>query len=84
MEIIYVNFFFQIVKNIFGIIIFFQKLTKISSVVTSQYYGWHREREILVSWFFQFLVSRREMGGDKREINFLHFLPHFGQISDKF
>ena len=33
-------------------------------------YGLHREREIL--------VSRREMGDEKREIDFLHFLPNFG------
>ena len=30
--------------------------------------------------FFQFLVSRREIGDEKREIDFLHFLPNFGQI----
>ena len=43
-------------------------------------YGWHQEREILVSRFFQFLVSRQEMVDEKREIDFLHFLPNFGQI----
>ena len=48
--------------------------------IIRQYYGWDREREILVLVFFQFLVSRREMGGEKREIDFLHFLPNFGQI----
>ena len=30
--------------------------------------------------FFQFLVYRREMEDEKREIDFLHFLPIFGQI----
>ena len=30
--------------------------------------------------FFEFLVSRREMGDEKPEIDFLHFLPNFGQI----
>ena len=43
-------------------------------------YGWDREREILILGFFQFLVSRREMGDEKREIDFLHILPNFGQI----
>ena len=28
----------------------------------------------------EFLVSRREMEDEKREIDFLHFLPIFGQI----
>ena len=44
------------------------------------HYGFHQEREILVSRFFEFLVSRREMEDEKREIDFLHFLPIFGQI----
>ena len=30
--------------------------------------------------FFEFLVSRREMEDEKREIDFPHFLPIFGQI----
>ena len=34
--------------------------------------------------FFEFLVSRREMGDEKREIDFLHFLPNFGQNSALF
>ena len=37
-------------------------------------YGWHREREIL--------VSRREMEDEKREIDFPHFLPFWPNFGD--
>ena len=30
--------------------------------------------------FFQFLVSRREIGDEKREIDFLNFLPNFSHF----
>ena len=38
------------------------------------HYGFQQEQEILVSWFFEFLVSWQEMGDKKQEIDFLHFL----------
>ena len=44
------------------------------------YYGSHRDEKFSFLVFFQFLVSRREMGDEKREIDFLHILPNFGQI----
>ena len=44
------------------------------------YYGFQQEQEILVSWFFEFLVSWQEMGDKKQEIDFLHFLVNFDQI----
>ena len=43
-------------------------------------YGFQQEQEILVSWFFEFLVSWQEMGDKKQEIDFLHFLVNFDQI----
>ena len=43
-------------------------------------YGFHGTRNFSFLAFFQFLVSRREIGDEKREIDFLHFLPNFGQI----
>ena len=43
-------------------------------------YGLHEDEKFSFLGFFQFLVSRREMGDEKREIDFLHFLPNFGQI----
>ena len=51
----------------------FMAFHTIFSRYKSHDYGWHQEREILVSRFFQFLVSRREMGDEKQEIDFLHF-----------
>ena len=45
-----------------------------------QVYGLHEDEKFSFLGFFQFLVSRREMGDEKREIDFLHFLPNFGQI----
>ena len=33
---------------------------------------------------FSFLGEKWETRNEKREIDFLHFLPNFGQISDKF
>ena len=45
-----------------------------------QGYGFQQEQEILVSWFFEFLVSWQEMGDKKQEIDFLHFLVNFDQI----
>ena len=46
----------------------------------SSEYGFQQEQEILVSWFFEFLVSWQEMGDKKQEIDFLHFLVNFDQI----
>ena len=46
----------------------------------SWYYGLHEDEKFSFLGFFQFLVSRREMGDEKREIDFLHILPNFGQI----
>ena len=45
-------------------------------VILRYEYGCHREREIL--------VSRREIGYEKREIDFLHVLPNFGKKSALF
>ena len=47
---------------------------------THHNYGFQQEQEILVSWFFEFLVSWQEMGDKKQEIDFLHFLVNFDQI----
>ena len=41
-------------------------------------YGFHGTRNFSFLAFFQFLVSRREIGDEKREIDFLHFLPNIG------
>ena len=43
-------------------------------------YGSHEDEKFSFLVFFQFLVSQREMGDEKREIDFLHILPNFGQI----
>ena len=40
-------------------------------------YGSHEDEKFSFLGFFQFLVSRREMGDEKREIDFLQFLPNF-------
>ena len=42
-------------------------------------YGWDRDEKFSFLVFFKFLVSPREMRYEKREIDFLHFLPNFGQ-----
>ena len=46
-------------------------------VVIAYDYGFHQDEKFSFLVFFQFLVSRREMRDEKREINFLHFLPNF-------
>ena len=43
-----------------------------------------RTRNSLFSFFFQFLIYPREMGDEKWEIDFLHFLSIFGQIFEDF
>ena len=50
------------------------------SCQVSSVYGLHENDNFSFLGFFQFLVSRQEMGDEKREIDFLHFLPIFGQI----
>ena len=46
--------------------------------------GVTKNKKLSFIGFFEFLVSWREMRDEKQKINFLHFLPNFGQNSALF